>query len=508
MTRRNLVLLLFCATGGIGLCIVARQTYHKLSPPPPRTTTQGLPYPQHKFAGESEADIYHSLDLPAPDDVVAVADGERIPARDLYRLLMQGYGLKTIAQQIQDRLVQQEAAKRGVVVTESEIESKIATLRQELKSDPSSKATLDSLLSERKMTLQQFKRELADQIALERMVRHDLRLPNSTAVRDDQLDKWVSEVRRRANIRGSAHGLRPGLAALVNDEAIYEAEIIKEITDRLPRAELDKMLNRLIDDALVAKLMTQRQINIRAGDLDALTKNLERELQKKPGMAGVTLDNYLQATGRTLNDLRDQFRLELGLRKVVAQEITEEQLRLAFSEYQDAYTGKTVHARHILAAAVDLQSLKPKDAHAFDRALAKIQNLQHRLQSGGNFAGIAIKESDDPGTASKGGDLGFIRRLGDVAEEIARIAFLLKKDEISPPVRSPYGYHLVHVLEIRPGRAVRFEDVKQAVLADAAIGTCSRWLQSHRQKVPITINLGRLGRLDTEVPSPGARPRT
>ena len=439
---------------------------------------------------------FHELGLPAPEEPIAICDGQNIPCREFYRLLVQNYGLEILAQQIQDKLVQQEAVRRGIVVPEAEVDAKVNQVRKELKVAPGPQKTLEALLAEKKMTIGQFKRELRDQIALEQMVRRDLRLPESATVQDEHIEKWVAGVRSRAKMRGAREGLPPGVTAMVNGQQILEADIIQELADRVPRPDLEKLVERLLDDKIVEKLMQDQKINIRDSDLEVMTRNLETELHKRPGMAGVTLENYLHASNKTLGDVQEQFRHAIGLRKIVARQVTEAQLRLAFNEFQEAYTGKMVHAQHILALAVDVDTMQPRDAQAFDRARTKIENIQRQIKSGARFEEMARKESDDPGTAKKGGDLGFIRRLGDVPEEVAAMAFLLKADEISPPVRSAYGCHLVRALEVRPGKPVRFEDVREQVLRDVVVATCDRWLQNYKRSLQISVNLGTMGRTD------------
>jgi parvulin-like peptidyl-prolyl isomerase len=67
------------------------------------------------------------------------------------------------------------------------------------------------------------------------------------------------------------------------------------------------------------------------------------------------------------------------------------------------------------------------------------------------FAAAAAKHSQAP-TAAQGGDIGWIRRAEPMPEAFSRQAFQLAVDEISPPVASPFGWHLIQCLEIKPGQ--------------------------------------------------------
>jgi parvulin-like peptidyl-prolyl isomerase len=117
-----------------------------------------------------------------------------------------------------------------------------------------------------------------------------------------------------------------------------------------------------------------------------------------------------------------------------------------------------VHARHILirvqgsAAAVRPGQRDLTDAEA----LAKAQDLRKRIQAGEDFAQLARQESDDTGSAAKGGDLGFFHR-GQMVPSFEQAAFALQPGELSEPVKSPFGYHVIKV-EARESKS--FEEVR------------------------------------------------
>ena len=87
---------------------------------------------------------------------------------------------------------------------------------------------------------------------------------------------------------------------------------------------------------------------------------------------------------------------------------------------------------------------------AEDRTKAKAADLIRRAKAGEDFGKLARENSEDPGSAAQGGDLGWIR-AGQVFPEFEQAAFALKKGEISAPVRTPFGYHAIRVLEVREG---------------------------------------------------------
>lgn len=126
-------------------------------------------------------------------------------------------------------------------------------------------------------------------------------------------------------------------------------------------------------------------------------------------------------------------------------------------------TQEEVRASHILITVA-------KDASAADRAAAKQkadQILAEVKAHPDQFAQIAQKESQDPGSASKGGDLGYFGP-GMIAggQAFDDAVFKLKKDEISDVIQSDFGYHIVKVTDIKPSVTKSFDEVKGQITND------------------------------------------
>jgi peptidyl-prolyl cis-trans isomerase SurA len=95
--------------------------------------------------------------------------------------------------------------------------------------------------------------------------------------------------------------------------------------------------------------------------------------------------------------------------------------------------------RHIL--------LRARDGLSETEARERLQRLRERVTQGTDFAELARQHSEDA-SASRGGDLGWVA-AGDTVPEFERVMNDLKENEISPPVQTPFGWHLVQVLERR-----------------------------------------------------------
>ncbi|SPB16406.1 PpiC-type peptidyl-prolyl cis-trans isomerase [Caballeronia novacaledonica] len=128
-------------------------------------------------------------------------------------------------------------------------------------------------------------------------------------------------------------------------------------------------------------------------------------------------------------------------------------------------TEAEVRASHILVNA-------PKDASAADKAKAKqkAEELLAQVKAHPDqFAQIAQKNSDDPGSAGKGGDLGYFGH-GQIAggKAFDDAAFSLKKGEVSNIVESDFGYHIIQATDVKPSVTKPFDEVKDALAKDYA----------------------------------------
>ena len=115
-----------------------------------------------------------------------------------------------------------------------------------------------------------------------------------------------------------------------------------------------------------------------------------------------------------------------------------------------------VHARHILIRAA------AGDAKASEAAKSKIEAVIARLNKGEDFATVAKEMTEDPSGKANGGDLGYFTKE-QMVPEFADIAFKLDKGQISGPVKTQFGWHVIKVEDKRIKPAPKFDEVKQQI---------------------------------------------
>ncbi|MCX7978761.1 MAG: peptidyl-prolyl cis-trans isomerase [Bdellovibrionaceae bacterium] len=115
-----------------------------------------------------------------------------------------------------------------------------------------------------------------------------------------------------------------------------------------------------------------------------------------------------------------------------------------------------VRARHILI------KFNPADPEAEAKTLEKARDLRRQAERG-DFAALAKSHSEDPGSKSKGGDLGYFSR-GKMVPEFEAVAFSLKPGEVSEPVKTSFGWHIIQVLDRREPKTATFDEHREKAM--------------------------------------------
>jgi peptidyl-prolyl cis-trans isomerase D len=147
---------------------------------------------------------------------------------------------------------------------------------------------------------------------------------------------------------------------------------------------------------------------------------------------------------------------------IAAVEVDEATLREAYEARLDEFVEPERRAmRHILLTV-------PADGDA-ETIKARAAELKAQIDAGADFAEVAQAESEDPGSAAQGGDLGMVGR-GIMDPAFEQAAFDLDVNAVSEPVRSRFGYHLIEVTAVEGGAAKPFDDVREELARELGRG--------------------------------------
>jgi len=160
----------------------------------------------------------------------------------------------------------------------------------------------------------------------------------------------------------------------------------------------------------------------------------------------------------------------------------------ALKTYYDAHKNEydSVKAKHVLirVKGAPMPGAEGKPELTDEQALAKAQDVVKKLKGGADFAAVAKADSDDTGSAQQGGDLGEFHR-GMMVPPFEDAAFALKVGEVSDPVKTPFGYHVI-VVEAHNTKTLA--DVKPEIEKSLRPEIARKEVQALRDKATVQID--------------------
>lgn len=256
-----------------------------------------------------------------------------------------------------------------------------------------------------------------------------------------------------------------GLSAVIERSSLTPEE-----SDRVK----EEALHALIDEKIM--LLRARALSLSVSDAD-----LERKIEEiKESYSGEGFERMVSVQKVNYSTWKEELRKRMLLEKLIASEVyahiivKENEARKYYSAHKRMYPQeKRVHIAQIVVREQD-----------------KADMILNMLKSGEDFGKVAREESIGP-EAAKGGDLGFISQ-GIMPEEIDAALFSQPPGEISPVIKSLYGYHIFKIIERSEETKITWSDMKEQVIHDLRKKkeekAYVRWLEELRSRAAITID--------------------
>lgn len=265
-----------------------------------------------------------------------------------------------------------------------------------------------------------------------------------------------------------------GVAAVVNGEVITILEVkrtmasqlkaLEEISDPEEReARRTKLRRQVLDKLIAERLLIQEvkkhHLEVSERDVDLAVQ----DVMKQNNLDEAGLRRVLREQGQSWEKYRADIRSQIESMRLLSlklkgrPEVKEEDLRTYYQQHY-AVVGKEVEvrARHTL---IRLEAdARPRQV---EEALGRAREIAREASGGADFAELARRHSEGP-TASEGGDLGWFRR-GVMVPAFEEVAFALRVGEVSEPVRTRFGYHVIKVEDRRAVSPEPFEKVKEEI---------------------------------------------
>lgn len=249
--------------------------------------------------------------------------------------------------------------------------------------------------------------------------------------------------------------------ATVNGARIYLDEYQARLDQKkamLPKDFLSGELNyvRRLEEEVLDNMITEKIMNLRAAELglEVNSQELEEKAFEIKKEYGEGFSNLLAQEKISYERWKEDIKKEMLFEKLIAADVnayvrvSEDEAEDYFNEHPGLY--KTVS--------------KVRVAQIFVRDMAAAQEVVEELKAGADFSKVAREKSIGP-EARRGGDLGFITRQV-MPEPLDETIFKLSINEISPIVKSSYGFHVLKIMEIKEARNRNFAECKEEVIAD------------------------------------------
>lgn len=170
---------------------------------------------------------------------------------------------------------------------------------------------------------------------------------------------------------------------------------------------------------------------------------LDQYLQREALAAAIEDSKLLDpvAIQVELNEFRKELMISRYFQTYLDKQVTDEAVKAYYAKHTDEYQENRVRVAHIL------QRINPKMSEAERKAkLTTLQEAYSKLKTGADFAKIAKQYSEDQISAGKGGDLGWLKK-GSISPRFSEVIFSTKAGEFSEPFETPFGFHIIKVLD-------------------------------------------------------------
>ncbi len=284
----------------------------------------------------------------------------------------------------------------------------------------------------------------------------------------------------------------PSKVASVNGVALDSQLLISEIkVYRLMNRQKSKTLSekemaefshgalaRLVDQELIYQEARKKNILIDPKLVEQRVQEVHKQFPSEE-----MLHTALNMQGLTMDLLKTKFEKQMVEEALIRQEVVpnvkvgDSEVEAFYQKHLDKFqTPEQYEVYHIFTSALQPEAhgktikdpaMRKKaerlNALVDQDAAEKIQDLHRQLQEGADFAELAKEHSEDSESGSKGGSWGTVE-LSDLPEDLAHELKKLKQNEISGPIRSPYGYHILKWTKIIPAGHVKLSEIKTDIM--------------------------------------------
>lgn len=263
-----------------------------------------------------------------------------------------------------------------------------------------------------------------------------------------------------AGYSASGQQIVESIVAVVGNEVIFlsdiEGQVMQMKAERDP-TPVEELRCRVLEDLMIQKLFLDQakidSIEVSPDNVEADLNNRLAEYIRRAGSEQALETYFSKSMAEIKKDLREMLTNQYIVQETqgtIAQDIT-----VTPDEIKKYYNTMSKDSLPLVPRKVELSiiSVEPPDMESSKAEVRqRLLDLRSRIVGGESFSALAVLYSEDPGTAPKGGELGYVSR-GEVAKPYAEAAWSLKKGAVSKIVESEFGFHIIQLID-RKGEMV------------------------------------------------------
>jgi len=292
--------------------------------------------------------------------------------------------------------------------------------------------------------------------------------------------------------------------ATVNNEKITKGDLV----DFLSRYEIPPenheqiyhdAIDTLINTKLVSEYLARQKLPVSEDRINEAVAQLEKQLKAD----GSSLAQALVDSNKSMAEVKSEYANRIRWIDYVKLRGTDAELKKFADTHKDLLSGTQVRASHILLR------VEPKTTPAEKQQMRqKLAGIKRDIEAKKyTFAEAANKYSEDPANSeSGGGDIGFFGLNSGIVEEFGKVAFGQKPGQISEPVETPYGFHLIMVTDRQDRPKIDFEQNKTLILNAYSAELQKEILMAQRKTAKIDVKPMPPDLFPPEQPAPAALP--
>ena len=236
-------------------------------------------------------------------------------------------------------------------------------------------------------------------------------------------------------------------------------------------------LENLINQKVVFDFLQQHQAAVGDDEVRLELENLKTRL----ATVEKTIDDHLKQANQTLSELKFELAWQLSWPSYLEKKLTEEALKAYFDQHRRDFDGTEVLVAHLLLKPEGAKQSSPKEIEKLRQVASEIRS---EVVSNGLKWEVAVAKHSAAPTRNAGGKIGWIKMDGPMPRSFTRAAFKLAAGEVSSPVETVFGVHLIKCLEVKKGK-LHWQDAMECVKRAA-----SRWyfdsiVHEHRKNLTV-----------------------